>query len=363
MTKLRNYKIVSVLAVSALVAAVQPGYAGTIVYDNFQAPGGYTLADYYAKWSTPYGLGEMAVNDTRNFVGGKFNISAAPFKTSYDYSVYDHLKYISASNSSFAVPQKGSLTFSTTIQAQTPGVQDGRIINGTYIQSGAPYSAPTFASQQAAAVMNMIDFSTGQLFDIFISGNQAMTLYERLPSAVVNPSLNPGDPGYVGIGDIYTQIAKVANGIGGGPHQVSIRYSHDGALSGVDYYLDGSLLTHIGNIGIPLDAQGVPFTGTYPSYGPGEPLATDIQNFAIGFGLFSVVDSFPFQLSERPDLAVSVPIANRIFGQGAIASFGSFEVTTTSVPEPGTWSMMLAGFGALGWIERRRRAGLQSGRA
>ena len=32
-----------------------------IVYDTFQKSGGYTLADYDAKWSTGFGLGEMAL--------------------------------------------------------------------------------------------------------------------------------------------------------------------------------------------------------------------------------------------------------------------------------------------------------------
>ncbi len=34
------------------------------IYDNFDKPN-YSLTDYAEKWITPYGLGEMAVNDTR----------------------------------------------------------------------------------------------------------------------------------------------------------------------------------------------------------------------------------------------------------------------------------------------------------
>jgi hypothetical protein len=36
------------------------------VYDGFDMPG-YSLTDYAEKWLLPYGLGEMAVNDDRNF--------------------------------------------------------------------------------------------------------------------------------------------------------------------------------------------------------------------------------------------------------------------------------------------------------
>lgn len=52
------------------------------VYDDFDKRG-YPLADYAEKWSTPYGLGEMALKDTRNFDGGRFNLSAAPFLTHF----------------------------------------------------------------------------------------------------------------------------------------------------------------------------------------------------------------------------------------------------------------------------------------
>ncbi len=332
-----------------------PALAGTITYDSFEKPGGYSLADYNAKWSNPYGLGEMALGDTRDFSQGKFDISAAPFKTAYDFSVYDHLKYLGVSNQSFAVPTVGSLTFSSVIQAATPGTDPGRIINGTYIQSGLPYAAPTLEGQQAAAVMNMIDFSTGQLFDIFVSGSQVFSLIERLPSAVVNPALSPGDPGYVGSDKAYTQIVDVMN-VGSGPHDVSITYNHQGGLASVDYYVDGILLSHVNNIGIPLDKQGVPFYGTYPSNGPGELLANDIQSFSIGAGLFSLLDAFPFQLADRPDLAVSIPVANRAFGEGVIASFDDFKVTTLAVPEPATWALMIGGFGLVGLAARRRRA-------
>ncbi len=36
------------------------------VSEDFDKPD-YSLTDYAGKWTTPYGLGEMAVNDTCNF--------------------------------------------------------------------------------------------------------------------------------------------------------------------------------------------------------------------------------------------------------------------------------------------------------
>ena len=82
------------------------------------------------------------------------------------------------------------------------------------------------------------------------------------------------------------------------------------------------------NIGVPLDKQGVNYSGTYPSLGGGELLKDQINSFAIGHGLFSLIDAFPFQHPESPELSVSIPVAKRIFGQGAKAEFDNFVVTT-----------------------------------
>ena len=56
------------------------------VYDDF-GKAGYSLTDYNEKWMTPNGLGEMAVEDTRSFSGGRFHLSAAPFQTGADVGV------------------------------------------------------------------------------------------------------------------------------------------------------------------------------------------------------------------------------------------------------------------------------------
>jgi len=88
-----------------------PNRPGTtfIVYDDFQKPGGYTLADYEAKW-TILTLGEMSIEDTRRFDGHTFSLSATPFRTGKDSSVADHGKYIALSKQVFAVPEIGSVT-------------------------------------------------------------------------------------------------------------------------------------------------------------------------------------------------------------------------------------------------------------
>lgn len=166
--RLRGCPAKALIGIS-LVLATSPAYAATEIYDSFEKAGGYTLSDYQAKWANPFGLGEMAITDTRDFSTGSLTVAAAPFQTASDFGVFDHLKYIGISTKSFAVPTSAKITFSSTIQANTVGTTPGRVINGTYIQSGNPYSAATLVGQQAAAVMNVIDFATGQLFDWFVA--------------------------------------------------------------------------------------------------------------------------------------------------------------------------------------------------
>ncbi len=154
-----------------------------IVYDNFQKSGGYTLADYSAKWN-PVVLGEMAIQDTRRFDNSSFSLSATPFRTGADEGVFDHGKYISLSKKEFAVPEIGSITVSMDMAVRTPGTQRGHVVHGTYVESGKPYAATVLQGQQAAATLNMANFATGQTFGLFVSGNTAFSFIERLPSIV-----------------------------------------------------------------------------------------------------------------------------------------------------------------------------------
>jgi hypothetical protein len=86
-------------AMLAMVGACMVAAAGgatahaartTVTYDTFNKPG-YSLDDYSAKWSNPFGLIEMENNDTRSFAGKRFSVSAEPFTRGADFSVFDHL--------------------------------------------------------------------------------------------------------------------------------------------------------------------------------------------------------------------------------------------------------------------------------
>jgi Family of unknown function (DUF6081) len=316
----------------------------TVVYDDFSASGGYTIANYNAKWSNIYGLGDMdpqAGPDTRNFNDGTFAIADAPFRTAYDFSVYDHLKYIAISSAPpFAVPTNGSLTFSSDIAAQTPGTDRHHVVHGTYgppgsYPDGAPYEATVLQGQQAGAVMNMVSFDTGQLFDWFVSGDRAFALIERLPSSVTGNTTDHSSPDWVGPEKMYTQIVVEVRADANVTHHVAITYTRGTApaISNVEYFLDGVSVAKVKNVGIPLDKQGYKYTGIYPSLGAGEDLRTKLNSFSIGHGTFSLLDAFPYQWCETgyPEVcakSVSIPISERLFGQGVNAHFDNFTVTT-----------------------------------
>src|SRR3954468_8211838 len=206
-----RYAAITAAILALALPATAIAKSTSVVYDSFSSNG----ADYNTKWAAPYGPAEGATS----FTGSRLNVTATPFTTGYDYSVFDHLKYIRISSASFPVPKAGAVTFESDIQAATPGTVDPLVQQGVYGPSGtwtdpalkpvgfADYSAPVFEGQQAGAVMNMIDICTGQLFAWFIAGHPAFALIERLPSNVSGNIFNPNCPGatYVGREKMYTQ--------------------------------------------------------------------------------------------------------------------------------------------------------------
>jgi hypothetical protein len=371
-----------VLVVASAVggaASAEAANTTKVVYDDFGSA--YTVADYQAKWSHPYGLLDADPGNgnpaTRSFAKNGFSIDDAPFRGSADFNVFDHLKYIAVSSApQFAAPAGGMVTFSSVISAQTPGTQSGRVVKGRYGPPSswdgtgdATYSSTVLEGQQAGAVMNMINFKTGQLFDWFVSGNKAFALVERLPSGVTrlpNADVPTTDPGFVGPGKMYTQIVGEVRAEPKQSHTVTIQYSRSASTptnGTVTFTLDGTTVATVDHVGLPLDspkrpakqvaawqAKNLPYgSATYPGGPPaaGEELGDQIDGFVIGHGTFSLLDAFPFQwgwafgatgpaclydgdatFGSSCGGSVSIPASQRLFGQGVKATFDTFTVTT-----------------------------------
>jgi hypothetical protein len=73
--------------------------------------------------------------------------------------------------------------------------------------------------------------------------------------------------------------------------------------------------------------HGAKYSGIYPSLGPGELLRDKLNSVVVAHGLFSLVDAFPFQHPDAPAQRVSVPMQERLFGQGIRAKFANVVVT------------------------------------
>jgi hypothetical protein len=326
-------RLLLTLCLVAPVAALGTGGAASagspsttkVKYDATNA------AQYASMWANIYGPLELAAGGTLEVGRHGTTVAAVPFHVGADASVFDHLKYIGVSTESFAVPETGSLEFAVDITADTSGTDPDRVIRGC---SGGPFSYPSLDAacaapyehtvlegQQAGVVLNMINFDTGQLFDWFVSDNQAFALIERLPSSVTGVAGTPIDLA-------YTQIIAATDIKPGKKHKVAIRYTRGPATSRVEYFLDGKLFASVDDVGVPLDVQGVPFTGYAPAIGHGEPLKDRLDSFQIGHGLFSLLDAFPYQDAGAPELSVSFPMSERLFGQGAVGTWDKFVVTT-----------------------------------
>jgi len=311
--------------------AAARGTTTTIAYDSFDGAD-YDLDEYLSKWNNGFGPGEMAIEDTRVFDRNSFSVSALPFHTATDSSVFDHIKYLALSNESFTVPANGSVTFAASIDATTVGTDpDGRVIHGIYgppdcadepaCASGrTPWRGVALEGQQAGATLHMIDLATGQLFDWFVSGRTGFALVERLPATVI------GSPLGATRNTMYTQIVEQVP-LGPGAHDVAITFARKAGKSSAEFLLDGRRIARVKNIGVPLDVQRARYTGIYPSLGPGQQLSELIDSVTIGHGLFSLLDAFPFQHPDAPELSVSIPLTERIWGQGAAATFDNFTVT------------------------------------
>ena len=124
-----------------------------VVYDDFEKPGGYTMADYFKKWENRFGPGDMAVKDTRNFKDGVFSVGAVPYQTAHDSSVLDHIKYFGTSTQTFKIPRVGSIEFSADFTARRRASGRGtsfteRTARLTAIPPGNPGSRPCLTASR-----------------------------------------------------------------------------------------------------------------------------------------------------------------------------------------------------------------------
>jgi hypothetical protein len=286
-----------------------------VTYDDFS--NGATHSNRWFDVSAFLGVGEPEVLSSMSFADGKMTFEATPFVTSFDNAL-DHLKHLSMSTQSFAMPERGDLSVSADIDAETPG--------GTAFHRVPATGKILQESRQAAATLVLADAGdTGMRFMWWVSDMRAIAVYERAPL-----------DGSCALGTSFTQILGEVNLRGRSNHHrnpvhnFAIRFKRNtsrGNSDSVEWIVDGNIRIRQRAVGIPDQGCGN-HQPLFPAQGPGERLKDRLDSFNIGFGLASMVDSFPFNTCSTGNQ--SIPTDQRIYGQGASASYDNVKVKTVT---------------------------------
>lgn len=131
---------------------------------------------------------------------------------------------------------------------------------------------------------------------------------------------------------------------------------------------DGSISGTFGNVGIAAGDFENTFTFSWPSTGTGGATISSVfssnltdVNFTsvtLNGAEFDILSTGTVEFRKLED--VLLPIDNILVVKGWSGGAGSYSGTlafapTAAIPEPGTWAMMIVGFGAAGAMVRNRR--------
>lgn len=296
--------MLAVAAATAAGADAKPRRT-TLLYDGFK--GG--PVSYDRKWLTYLSLERQAgATNLPAFSRGRLRLRAQPFRGWMDDSCLpgfpacvsaDHIKYGAFSRRTFSIPRRGSVAVSAAVRALTSGIRPGYVVPAT--------GRVLPEAHQAAAILQLYEPSTFVALDWFVSGHQAIPKVERTPWPVG-----------VDLDHAFTQFLPAVQIEPGRFHRYSIRYTRGRApRDKAEWLLDGRVVAVVRDVGVPLDVQDPQRYGaiTFPSLGPGERVASRMERFVVGHGIYSFVDDFPF-FPAYPQYFVSIPQEQRIFGQG-----------------------------------------------
>jgi hypothetical protein len=302
----------------ATAATMRPSTTRTVVvYDDFS--GG--RATYARKWLVFYSLErQFGARNLPAFSGGRLRLLANPFRGWMDTECVpgyaacvnaDHVKYNAFSQRAFPMPQIGSIMVTADIEAKTFGIRPGYVVAAT--------GRVLPEAHQAAAVLQLLEPDVKFTMDWFVARRQAIPKIER--------TLWPLGPM---LDRAFTQFLPAISIAPGRSHRFSIRYTRGREpLDKIEWLIDGRVVAIVRDAGVPLDVQDpARYAGiTFPSLGPGETVAPEMNQFIVGHGIYSFVDNFPF-FPAYQDRFVSIPKEQRIFGQGIDAFFDNVRVET-----------------------------------
>ena len=234
-------------------------------FQYFEVPGVYVAND-----------GTTSQNNTSGLT-----ISSVPFEKRFT-GILDHTKYLVYTQEAFYVPKKDAELF---VEAQMTYTSTGLISsNGQELAPGIQKYSEGIQNikdepRLSAGALNLVDFSTGMVFDFILSDSTIYALYEHLPLNSVT--------------SVFTFAKAVASRPTNENQTTLLRIGYNGFRKEVIWYIDGNPVFKVQNPGLPLADKGL-FVLNGDTNDNKE---VKSETLAAGFGTFSLLDFFPFDKS------------------------------------------------------------------
>ena len=153
-------------------------------------------------------------------------------------------------------------------------------------------------------------------------------------------------------GTSFTAWSGPTSTDGGVTTTIGYADTHLGKPTFTEWLSFTNTLAGIYSVTLDTSSKSVDFTSAY--------LTNGVNNFFLS-KLYSIGSLEGWGLDDTQIAAGNYTL----FVKGKNTKTGSLggTITITALPEPGTWAMMLLGFGAMGWQLRRRRSSLRLAQA
>lgn len=253
----------------------------------------------------------------------------------------DHVKWLTYMNHTsstgypgFTAPESGPLVCETQFKGQTYGTQAHPF--------GGLVPNANDDLRLAGSAMNVIDFQTYLVLDMFVSNEQVYAFYERLPFGRGTPGFSPNYAAFSYAIPVAKTDPKKTN---------ELKVSYNKAKGEVTWFLNGKKVYQVARLGYRLENQTNPFHSKYSDAHPPillldhggveeDVLPTQLD---CGMGLFTLLDgNYPnqqglVQLSTQTPyvnlgfLKTTFDKKNYLWGQGASLSVRAYKVTSPDV--------------------------------
>lgn len=275
-----------------------------IFFDNMKNFSVDTAGSNYTYFTNGFSNGDDAVVNY-NAQGGYLNVNsgvgAGGFTKTWTstlpdpYGGLDHVKYLVYRNQSYKLPTDGSEVIysgNMSVEQQFGNVPLSMIEGVTNLASDI---------RIAAGALNVIDYETWLVFDLFVSNESYYALVERLPFG--KPSFGGSLPDYHAYSHTVFLAKRERTSPGTDFDTLSIAFNRKEGMA--RWMINGVEKFRVNNFGIPLDR-------TYRLLDHGGPdQVVELKQINVGFGTFTLLDMV------NPDKDVS--LSQAMVDAGSIA--------------------------------------------